>query len=176
MAYLVRPRETQLTTGIHRLAARLPIPVATSALIQVPSILSILPAGRAVGIITFDAARLTNTHLERLHIDASRCYIRGTTPGGPLQRHIRNGKEYIHADIVYELVGIAQGLLMDHPDIRAFCLECTQMPAFADDISNAVQLPVYDVYTMGCWFYSSLCRFRPKRWGLPTKDRLETRQ
>lgn len=174
--HLARLRVIQLNTEIYRLAARLPVPVATSALIQVPSILSILPADRGVGIITFDAGRLSNTHLERLHIDPSRCYIRGATSGGPLQRHIRSGEEYVHSELMHELVGVARGLLMDHPDIGAFCLECTQMPAFADEISNAVHLPVYDVYTMGCWFYSSLCRYRPKRWGLPTKDTIETRE
>jgi len=159
----------------RRLAASLPIPVATSALVQIPSILSLLAADRTVGIITFDDTRLQSLHLERLGINSARCHIRGSTAGGPLQRHIRNGEEYVHAELACELVGVVEALLVDHPDIAAICLECTQMPAFADEISAAVGLPVYDVYTMGCWFYSSLSRSRPERWGPPLNDTVENR-
>src|SRR5580704_10070558 len=46
------------------LAAHVRVPVATSALIQVPWVQAMLPPGRRVGVITVSAASLTPRHLE----------------------------------------------------------------------------------------------------------------
>jgi hypothetical protein len=47
-------------------------------------------------------------------------------------------------------------MVENHGGVGAVVLECTQMPPFAEAIQKVVGLPVYDVYTMGMWFYSGL--------------------
>src|SRR6185295_15782662 len=44
------------------LAARLPVPVATSALLLIPTLLKLLPSGRRLGVLTFSARDLTPAH------------------------------------------------------------------------------------------------------------------
>jgi hypothetical protein len=158
------------------LAARLTIPIATSALIQIPSILAVLPPSRSVGILTFDATRLIPLHLERVGIPPSRCHIGGAPQGGLLQRHIRQGVQYVHEEICAELVIAARQLVADYSDIAVLCMECTQMPPFSEAIHLALGMPVYDAYTLGCWFYSGLVSTRPKAWGPILNDGLHTRQ
>src|SRR5687767_8114109 len=147
----------------------------TSALTQVPSLLALLPAAKTVGILTFDDSRLGDAHLEKLGVPPSRCHIRGAPANGELQRHIRQGEIYRHDLISKELVAVAQTLVKEQPDVALICLECTNMPPFAEAISRAVELPVYDIHTAGCWFYSGLNSIRPVRWGSIPEDKIETR-
>ena len=157
-------------TWSQRLASRLPIPIATSALLQIPSILSLLPANKSIAVITYDDARLSPSHLERLGIASAvhhRIHIRGAPAYGYLRRLIQDGAAYSHEGIEAELVQVFKEMAAKHGDVGAVVLECTQMPPFAEAIQRAVGpgVPIYDVYTLGCWFYSGLLRRRPVAWG-----------
>lgn len=67
-----------------------------------------------------------------------------------------------------EMVGAAgelvDGIARDGERLGAIVLECTQMPPYAEAIQRRVGVPVYDVYTMGMWFYEGLVRRKPARW------------
>src|SRR5947209_18038906 len=63
---LVARGASAITTGCGflvlnqaELAARLPVPVATSALLLIPSLMKLLPAGKRLGVLTFSAGDLT---------------------------------------------------------------------------------------------------------------------
>ncbi|RKL27491.1 hypothetical protein BFJ72_g13078 [Fusarium proliferatum] len=147
-----------------RLAALSPIPVATSALVQVPSLLSIFPVNRPIGVLTYDSGRLGNAHLLELGIDPNRVRVQGLSDESHLRDICARGASYDAGRLERELVAEAKSLIHRHPDISAVVLECTNMPPYADSIQNAIQLPVYDVYTMGLWFYSGLTRRNPPAW------------
>ncbi|KAL3457655.1 hypothetical protein BJX64DRAFT_292892 [Aspergillus heterothallicus] len=150
------------------LASRLPIPVATSSLLQIPSILAFLPPTQTIGIITYNAAELGPLHFERLGIppsSAARCHIIGAPAGGSLQGLVRGQIPYNHDDIENEMIDAAKEIVRKHSDIGAIVLECTQMPVYAETVQKAVNLPVYDVFTMASWFYSGLVRRRLVQWG-----------
>lgn len=138
---------------------------------QIPSILSILPPTKSIAVITYDAGRLGPLHLQQLCISPShttdRILIRGAPAGGHLRSMIADGAPYIHAAIESELVQLVTDVIEEYDNIGAILLECTQMPPFTKAIQRSVgpEVPVYDVYTMGCWFYSGLVRRRPAAWG-----------
>jgi hypothetical protein len=143
----------------------------TSALVQAPSLLAMIPKHKKIGILTFDDTRLGAAHLQNLDINPLRCFIKGAPANGALQRHIRNGDEYKHEQISRELVAAARDMVGEVPEVAAVLLECTNMPPFAEDIQAAVGLPVYDIYTAGNWFYSALVNSRPRTWGaIPLDD------
>lgn len=50
--------------------------------------------------------------------------------------------------------GASLGILM-------IVLECTNMPPCAAALRDAVQVPVYDIYSMATWFHAGL---RPRAW------------
>lgn len=96
----------------------------------------------------------------------SRVTIRGVPPDGSLRRVIEKGAPYVRADIEAELVAVAKELVASEPNVSALVLECTNMPPYSEAIFDAMgkTIPVYDVYTMGCWFYSGLARQTPSYW------------
>ncbi|KAL4963822.1 uncharacterized protein BDV14DRAFT_201550 [Aspergillus stella-maris] len=150
------------------LASRLPIPIATSSLLQIPSILTFLPPTKSIGIITYNATQLGPLHFSRLEIPPSsveRCHIIGAPSSGSLQGLVRGQIEYDHDDIEREMICAAKELVNEHPDIGAIVLECTQMPVYAEAVQRETGVPVYDVFTMASWFYSGLVRRRPQQWG-----------
>ena len=49
------------------------------------------------------------------------------------------------------------GELLDaHRNIGALVFECTNLPPFAAAVRRTFGMPVYDVVTMGTWFYHGL--------------------
>lgn len=154
--------------AIDRLAAELPIPIATSSLIQIPSILAWLAPSKKIGVITYNETQLGPLHFERLGISkehAARCRVRGAPAGGSLRELVGMRGTYNFYDVEAEMVEVARQLVKDHPDVGAIVLECTQMPPYAEAVQKAVGLPVYDVYTMATSFYSGIIRQRPVGWG-----------
>lgn len=147
------------------LSARLPIPIATSALVQVPSLLTILPPSQSIGVVTYDDKNLGRLHLSKLGIvQVERVHITGAPETGALRRMVRDGGPYLFEVMKDELIQCTKDLIHDHPEIGVIVLECTQMPPFAEHIQEAVKLPVYDLYSMVNWFYSGLIRQTPTKW------------
>ncbi|GMF82185.1 unnamed protein product [[Candida] boidinii] len=143
----------------NRLAEKINIPIATSSLLQIPFVLSIINPNKHVGVLTFDGKVLGQTHFKGIGISdemAKRITVQGCHDDGALRRIIRDGDPYIHAELESELVDLAKELIGKDPNIGAIVLECTQMPPFAKAIQQETGLPVYDAITMIDWFYSGL--------------------
>lgn len=85
---------------------------------------------------------------------------------GHLRKVIQDGAKYDEIAMEQEMVDEATELVRNEAGrIGAIVLECTQMPPYAEAIQRTVGVPVYDVYTMGLWFYSGLTRRCPMAWG-----------
>jgi hypothetical protein len=144
------------------LAARLPIPIATSALLQIPSVKTLLPPTCVIGVLTYDGNKLGKHHFEQLDVDVSLIRICGLPANGRLRAVIQEGAKYDAASMKDEIVSEAVALCKEYDNIGAIILECTQMPPYADAVQKALGIPVYDVYTLGMWFYSGLSRELPR--------------
>jgi hypothetical protein len=157
-----------LALAQRELSSRLPIPISTSALVQIPSICALLGGDVLIGVLTYDAERLGDAHLENLHIDPKRVRVKGMPKDGHLRAVIQKGVEYDRTVMERETSDAAVELLestdLKSERIGALVLECTQMPPYAEAIRCKVAVPVYDVYTMGMWFYSGLVRRTPVQW------------
>ena len=145
------------------LAAAAGVPVATSALMQVPWVQATLPPGKRVGVVTISGATLTAAHLE--------------SAGAPLDTPVvgtENGREFFRVLIKAEkedmdvalaerdVVDAGTELLARHSGVGAIVLECTNMPPYAAALRDATGLPVYDIYSMISWFHAGL---RPRVFG-----------
>jgi hypothetical protein len=145
------------------LAAALGVPVATSALMQVPWVQATLPPGKRVGIVTVSAGSLTPAHLAGAGVPLD-TPITGTEHGREFFR-VLIGAESDDMDVDLarqDVVDAALALVAKHPDVGAIVLECTNMPPYAAAVQAATGLPVYDIYSMIAWFHAGL---RPRRFG-----------
>ncbi|MBB4278469.1 aspartate/glutamate racemase family protein [Rhizobium mongolense] len=138
----------------RRLAGALGVPVAASSLMQLPMVEMALGAGRVPGVITYDAANLRPDVFTACGADPS-VPVRGLPPQGAFHALIEGGAPYDRVALEAEILEAALALVAEHPSVGAIVLECTNMPPFAQAISTALGLPVFDILTLGEWLYTS---------------------
>jgi hypothetical protein len=140
------------------LAARLDVPVATSALIQVPWLYTM--GLRRVGVLTFDARSLGPPQLVAVGAPPD-VPIVGLSHGGAFRREILGGPPAGLADREADAVLAAEDLMCRFPDCQAIVLECTNLAPHASAIAVATGRPVYDIVTLINWLAAGLA---PRRW------------
>lgn len=128
----------------RELAAALPVPVATSALLLWPSIQATLPPGRRVGILTFSAEALTSRHRAAAGIPED-APVEGF-PADSLFRAVYGdrGGASDAAALEREAVAAALRLVRRHRQVGAILCECTNLPPHRGAIRDATGLPVHD--------------------------------
>jgi Asp/Glu/hydantoin racemase len=149
----------------REIAAHVRVPVATSALLQVPWVQATLPPGKRVGIITVSAQSLTPRHLEAAGVPPDTPIV-GTEHGQEFFRVLILG-EKPDMDIglaAADILEAGRTLVAGHPDIGAIVLECTNMPPYAHALREVLGLPVYDIYSLVTWLHAGL---RPRDFGPP---------
>jgi hypothetical protein len=142
----------------RELAAALPVPVATSSLLQVAWLDAILPAGRRCGVVTIDAPSLGPRELEAVGARPD-TPIAGVQAGGEMHRRILGDEpELDPLRVRDEVVAAARRLLGEHPEVGAIVLECANMPPYRAAVRAATGLPVHDAVTLLEWFWAGLVR------------------
>jgi hypothetical protein len=140
------------------------VPVATSSLMQIPFIERLLPPGRRVGVLTVNAASLTDEHLSAAGADP-RTPIVGTEGGREFTRVLLGDEERLDVGAAERDILEAGGtLLARHADVGAVVLECTNMSPFARALRERLRLPVFDIYAFMTWFHAGL---KPRDFGPP---------
>lgn len=140
----------------EELAAALPVPVATSSLMQVALVNRLLAPGKRAGILTISGSSLTPLHLEKAGVPEGTPI--GTTEGmREFTRAILDNELYLDVDAArLDNVEAARKLVDDNPDVGAIVLECTNMIPYAADIRAETGLPVFSIETFVRWFQASL--------------------
>ena len=168
-AHLVRLGAEAITTNCgflslfqQELAAHVGVPVTASSLMQVPWVQATLPPGRRVGVVTISGASLTGAHLAAAGVPPD-TPVAGTEGGRELFRVLikAEAEDLDVALAEQDILDAGRDLMARHPDIGAIVLECTNMPPYAAALRDAVQVPVYDIYSMVTWFHAGL---KPRAW------------
>lgn len=152
---LIARGATAITTGCgflvlnqQNLSGRLPVPVATSALLLIPTLMKLLPPNKRLGVLTFSARDLTPAHFVAAGAPAD-TPVEGVAQDGVFQSAIY---EKPCADSVAareaEVVAAARRLIARHSDIGALLFECTNFPPHRAAVAAAIKLPIYDVFTL----------------------------
>lgn len=138
------------------LAAALPVPVATSALLQVPLVERLLHPSKKVAILTYSAENLTGPYLEAVGVDPT-CPVYGMDPNSEFVRSIRDGDPSVPYEVwEREVLEAAARLRAGEPDLGAIVLECTNLTPFAAQIAEATGVPVYDNISLVKWFHAGM--------------------
>ncbi|HVH75499.1 MAG TPA: aspartate/glutamate racemase family protein [Stellaceae bacterium] len=146
------------------IARHVGVPVATSSLLQVPLVASLLPPGKRVGILTVSARDLSPEHLAAAGVAAD-TPIAGTEGGGEFTRVlIGNERELDAAKAEADILAAGRDLVRRHPEVGAIVLECTNMAPYSRALSEAAGLPVFDIVGFITWFHAGLS---PRDFGHP---------
>ncbi|MHA1564226.1 MAG: aspartate/glutamate racemase family protein [Alphaproteobacteria bacterium] len=139
-----------------QLAAAVGVPVASSSLMQVPLVQSLLPPDRRVGVLTISKASLTPQHLAAAGVPADTPIV-GTDGGREFSRAILGDEAILDPDLARaKLIDEGSHLVNAYPDTGAIVLECTNMVPYAADLREVLGLPVYSIYSFVSWFQAGL--------------------
>jgi hypothetical protein len=136
------------------LSTRLSVPIATSSLLQLPMVATLIGPGRKMGVITYDEASLDDAIFAACGAGSGTPRI-GMPNDGAFRELIEGSGTYDRAALEAEIIHAAQELQSHEPDLGAFILECTNMPPFAQAVARTCRLPVFDVLSLGHWLFSS---------------------
>ncbi len=141
----------------RELATHAGVPVATSALMQVPWVQATLPPGRVVGVVTISAGSLTSAHLEAAGASVATPVV-GCEGGRELfPVLIRAERDDLDTEAAEaDVLAAARTLVAEHPAVGAIVLECTNMPPYAQAVRRATGLPVFDSVTLVHWLHGAV--------------------
>ncbi|MGV0820180.1 aspartate/glutamate racemase family protein [Martelella sp. AMO21009] len=138
------------------LAAYSSVPFLSSALLQVPMVARVLPAGQKVGLVVSDATALQERHCRNMGF-APGLPIAELLADGPIRANMRDNAVSVdplaQEQDAIETVG---RLVEAHPEVGAVVLECANLPPYSAAIARQFGRPVYDVVTLVHWLHSSL--------------------
>lgn len=145
------------------LATALDVPVATSSLMQAPTVAALLPPGKRVGILTISAESMTARHLANAGVPAD-TPVWGTEGGREFTRAILDDEARMDvAAARADMVEAARAFQAAHPELGAILFECTNMAPYQRDVVETTGLPVFSIYDFICWFRNALA---PRRFPL----------
>jgi Asp/Glu/hydantoin racemase len=138
------------------LADRLPVPVASSSLMQVALVNQMLGSGRRTGVITVKQQSLSDDHLRAVGVPLE-TPIMGTENGVEFTRAVLGDEEQLNTRLAaQDLVKTGLMLKENHPVVGEIVLECTNLAPYAAEIRQATGLPVYSIYSFIQWFQAGL--------------------
>jgi Asp/Glu/hydantoin racemase len=145
----------------QEVASAVDIPVYLSALCQIPWIRIGLKPGQKIGILTADSDLLIPETLSKVGVDdVSDLVIEGAQDYGEfaLVRGTHNVGNLNPYKVEKDLATLAKKVVKDNPDIGAMLLECAAMPPYAWAVQNAVDMPVFDLFTLIDWIAHCVVR------------------
>jgi hypothetical protein len=146
-------------------AAAVDVPVALSALIQVPLVHAMLPPGRSVGIVTANSRRMTEAHFNAVGWSSESIPImmigvdedeEASLDGLGLGRNIGDALAFAEAETA--MVRLGRRLVDRDAAVGAIVFECTNMPPFAAAVQAALNLPVFDIVTLVNMLHEGVAR------------------
>ena len=142
------------------LAARCPIPIATSSLLQIPMVSRLLAPGKRVGVLTPLPSALTPAHFHAIGV-TDIPPIAGLPADSLFVRDLTENRISIDTDAHrLEVLDMVDDLLRRHQDIGAIVSECANFPVHSAAIEQTFGLPVFDTYSLVTWLHAGL---RPRR-------------
>lgn len=140
----------------RELTEQLPVPVASSSLLQVSLVNQLLGAGKRTGVITVKQQSLSQDHLRAVGVPPDTPII-GTEHGVEFSRAVLGDAEELNTRLAtQDLVQSALMLKENHPEVGAIVLECTNMAPYAAAVRQVSGLPVYSIYSFIQWFQAGL--------------------
>ncbi len=142
----------------QQLAAAVDVPVLSSSLMQVPLLQQALGPSAEICVITANASALRPEHFSAVGIqNTSAIHIVGLERSPEWNRIFSEPEADVNLDTIErEVVNAASSALRAHSRIRAFVLECTDLPPYSPLIRIATGLPVMDFITMIDQLHASL--------------------
>ncbi|MBQ9016322.1 MAG: aspartate/glutamate racemase family protein [Firmicutes bacterium] len=137
----------------HRqLADEMDMPVGLSSLVQIPWIRATMKTGSRIGILTANAAAVSDSLLQQCGVTGSDdLVIADLRHGENFSAIMEDRGSFDNAGTRREVTEAARKLVEEDPRIGAILLECSDMPPYAWAVQAVTGRPVYDFITLIRW-------------------------
>jgi hypothetical protein len=127
-------------------SAAVSVPVALSSLLLVPFVARTVAPEHKIGIITYDAGKLTEEHFAAAgwsskHLRVAVAGIEGSESWSELMKPV---PDVVISVLIKDVVTAATALVKAEPDVAALLLECAAFPITADTVRRETGLRVAD--------------------------------
>lgn len=146
-------------------------PVFMSALAQLPAVTCAFGRDELIAILTANGASLRPMRKlikDECGVDVNeKRYIFVGCEDVPGFEAVALGMKVDVQRVTPGIVAKCRKVIDEHPAVRAFLFECTELPPYSDAVRAATGLPVYDAITCADFFVSSLsdnARFGLNNW------------
>jgi hypothetical protein len=124
------------------------VPVFMSSLMQVPLVLSMLRSDDKLAVLVANGQTVSDRLLEPVGIVgevSERCVFRGLEDKEHFRSVCLEECGVIDtAKMEADMVETSREVVEEHPDVRAFLLECSDMPPYSAAVQRTTGLPVFD--------------------------------
>lgn len=144
----------------EKLKQHLRIPVFLSSLLQIHFIRQIISNKKSIGIICGDSRSLNDSLLKSINIQNSDdLVIYGLEDKKFFADAVLNEVGTLNAPRVeQEVVQTAKELVSKNKNIGAILLECSCLPPYGYAVQKAVNLPIFDYFTMINYVYNAVVK------------------
>jgi hypothetical protein len=137
---------------------RVSVPAAISSLLWLPHLNALRSPGRKIGIVTFDATKLTRAHLEAAWpgLDPDALAIVGLEGTEMWKNAGKQASTYDYDEIWSDVRAALDRLLATQPTVQFILIECCTLCAFVPLIRRHTGLPAYDIVALARWYLGGL--------------------
>jgi len=151
-AVAVITSESLLGSHPNDIAKRVPVPIVTSSLSQIPWLCSCISSTAKMGIITLDSTKLNEYHLIACGADPHLPIA--SLPEHGAWRNVESDEIWTtDAQLRRELIEVMQNLIEEH-QISAVVMENSSMASFAPFLRQCFRMPVLTILDCAKYLYS----------------------
>lgn len=139
-------------------AAAVKVPVALSSLSLVPFMARVIPPGKKLGIVTYDAQQLVELHFNGAgwSTNDTPAVIIGIEGSESWTEMAKPDPKFNVAMLERDVLAATRKLLAANPDIAALVLECSAFPIAAAAVRREIGLPTVDFSTLQRFLMASV--------------------
>lgn len=143
------------------LSSALAAPIASSPLLQIPSIESMLPKEKHAGIITMVGNNLTTKHFTAIKVRKNVPISEVGADSNFSRTFALNQLTLDWTNAQEEMLDTARMLFAENPNLGAIVLEGVSMAPYANTIRSEMGLPIFSAVSLVNWFHGSI---QPAYW------------
>lgn len=140
------------------LAEAVRVPAFSSSLLLLPLIYEMLGRGRAIGVITADAAALGKQHFEAVGAAHVPVAIEGLERYGEIRAILEDEPVLDPERLGEQVVASLRRLTAREADLGAILLECHNLPPYGPALRGETDLPIFDIYSLVALIQQSLVK------------------
>jgi hypothetical protein len=130
------------------MASAVRIPVSTSSLVLLPTLLGMLPPGKKVGVLTFDARHFTADLLDLAGVmDPARVVVAGIEGTQSWEEMSRPDVQIRHETLERDVLATIDALREREPLVAGLLFECAGFGPVSPAARRRTGLPVHDAVT-----------------------------